>query len=132
MKDEGIEDIERLTSLCALHVAKVNYTTVAFRGLLVPTQSYVNAYGQAALSVTGRVWEDPRDKNPNTAYRFHGAFSSVDDSGLTFFGPHEGKEAATKRYDAFEAFIRETHPHMPTLEAIEAWGKHSGVYADFW
>lgn len=130
--NEDIDLIEQTTALFALRTVEREYATVAFKGLLAPSEHYVNSYGRAALHVEGRVWKHPKEKNEDLAYQFHGAFSSVDDSGLTFHGPHENEMSATKRYQAFEAFIRESHPMMPTLEEVEAWGKRNGVHPDLW
>lgn len=134
MKDD--EDdfglIEQATAMFTLRTVNRPYTTVAFRGLLAPTEKYVNSYRRAALVVTGRVWRHPKEKDENLAYEFHGTFSSIDDSGMTFFGPKEGEEGATKRYHAFEAFIQEHHLMMPTLEQVKLWGIRNGVHADPW
>ncbi len=122
--------IKQATALFALRTVEREHATIAFEGLLSPTESYVESYGEAALHVHGRVWKSPKEKNENLAYWFHGAFSSIDDSHLTFHGPHENEASATKRYHAFEAFIREFHPKMPTLEEVELWGHRNGVHTD--
>jgi hypothetical protein len=130
--DDGFDLIEKVTDMFALRTVEREYTTLAFEGLLAPTESYVISYGKAALVVTGRVWKHPKEKDENLAYEFHGSFSSIDDSGMTFFGPKEGEDGATKRYHAFEAFIRESHPMMPTLEQVKLWGIRNGVHPDLW
>jgi len=128
----GGDFIEQVTALFALRNFDYPGTTLAFRGLLSPTETYVQPYCRAALYVQGLVWKDQKTKNESLGYRFQGSFASVDDSGLVFIGPWEEEASATKRYHAFEAFVRESHPRMPTLEQVEAWGHRNGVRPDLY
>jgi hypothetical protein len=130
--NRDIACIEKATALFALRPVDREYAIIAFEGLLSPTESYVVPYGRAALHVSGHVRKNPKDRDENTRYMFQGSFSSIDDSGLTFHGPQENEASATRRYHAFESFIRERHPMMPTLEQVEEWGKRHGVYPDLW
>lgn len=127
------KQINEITGMYALSAVKKDFATVSFEGLLVPSENYVNPYNRVALVVSGQVRRNHKKGTAeHVAFQFQGAFTSIDDSGITFHGPNEGEEAATRRYGAFEAFIRERHPMMPTLEQVEAWSQMNGVHPDLW
>jgi hypothetical protein len=111
--------IEEITKLFAL-VEDEN--APSFKGYLAPSQSYVWAYNQAALTVYGKIIPYGVE-----LYAFSGAISSIDDSCMPFFGPTESKEKASKRLLAFKSLIQDWHPRMPDLTTIDSWCQSNGV-----
>lgn len=123
---------DQVSKLFALHESTSSeHLLSGFEGLLSPTENYVQAYARAALIVSGRV-EKKRVRGGPEQISFIGSFQSIDDSGLTFFGPIESEEQATKRCTSFRKFIESNHPHMPSKERIHDWCKRNGCQPDFW
>ncbi|MAG28095.1 hypothetical protein CMI47_21425 [Candidatus Pacearchaeota archaeon] len=135
------EGIDTITKMFALEVIQGDDKGVfgGFKGFVVPP-SYIFHYQRAALSLTARVTvatanQKEFDKSiPTlTPVCFIASVSSIDDSGVSFFGPAEAKDKAFKRLEAFRTLIDEWHPFMPaTLEELEQWGRRNGITVDKW
>lgn len=122
MRNE-FELIESVNKLFKLEIHDKN----CFDGLLVPNLDYVYSYNRSSLYVCGSV-----NNAPNELFNFIGCIRSIDDSGLTFHGPHETVDKASKRYYSFKYFIEAWHPFMPPKESVMGWCEENGCTPDFW
>ena len=127
---EPYDTINKITEMYALSeipASEDGLHVAGFKGFVVPP-SYVNSYNRAALSVRGRVTVAPEDM-----FALFGGVSSIDDSGISIFGPHETKEKALKRLAAWREKIDEWHPFMPpTIKELQEWGQHWKVVIQLW
>lgn len=122
MKNE-FELIEAATKLFELEVTE-NFA----RGLLYPTGKPWS-YGRAALAVYARVSPQGGDSK---AWEFFACIRSIDDSGVSIFGPSEEKEKAKKRFDKFVEFIKSLEFRCPTPEELREYCKTAGIQEDYW
>lgn len=97
------------------------------QGLLYPTGSPF-AYRYPALAFYARVQMTEDTIN----YELIAVIHSIDDSGVTIYGPSESREKAKKRFDAFVEFINEQEFACPTPEQIKIFSQKNGVFADHW
>ena len=124
---QGIEKIAEMFALSDVPASSDGKIVGGFQGFVVPPD-YIHPYGKPALSLVARVTIAPND-----TFMFTASVASIDDSGVSFFGPHETKEKAQKRLAMFRELIDEWHPLMPsTLEDLEKWGQRAGVHVDKW
>jgi hypothetical protein len=130
---EPYDTIHKLTAMFGLtdiEPSEDGKIVAGFKGFVVPP-NYINSYNEVALHVQGRVTvAPPKDSG---LFGLYASFTSIDDSGMTIHSPHESKEKALKRLEAFRAKVEEWHPFMPPeFSEWEEWAQQNGVTADKW
>ena len=128
---DGIEKIAEMFALSDIPASEDGKILGGFQGFVVPPD-FIHAYGKPALSLTARVTIAPAQKLDKSVVVFFASVSSIDDSGLSFFGPAESKEKAMKRLDAFRVLMTEWHPNMPPMATLEEWGQRWQVALSPW
>ena len=97
-----------------------------FDGLLYPTEGGVYPYDFPALSVYGRIY--PKDDK----YTFFACISSIDDSGVSIYGPVEEQDKAKDRMNKFKEFISNNGFACPNRLQLSNICLDIGTYADWW
>ena len=116
--------IDQATELFKL---KVNQQSNFASGLLYPSGSPFS-YGRPALAMYARVSKSAESDN----YEFFACIRSIDDSGVSIFGPAETIEKAKKRFDKFVEFIRSLEYKCPTRDELREFCKVNGIQEDYW
>jgi hypothetical protein len=105
-----------------------------YLGLLFPgnsTEIFTEspfAYSRPALSVEFLIRFCPEESK----YCFFGCIRSIDDSGVSIFGPNETYEIAKSRLDKFKEFIESCDYRCPGKDLLKQNCQIIGVYADYW
>ena len=117
---EGFDLIEIATELFAL---KVNDDSLS--GLLYPIGS-IFSYGRPALFVYANLHGD------GTGPAFFACIRSIDDSGVSIFGPIEDVEKSRKRLKNFAQFLIELEYACPTKEQLREFCKNNYLQESYW
>jgi hypothetical protein len=101
-------------------------------GLLYPLPIGVDgaifAYGCPALHVTARV-----DRLAGNQNAFFACIRSIDDSGVSIFGPVEDSAMkAEKRFENFIALLENLQFQCPNKQELVAFTQKNGCHADYW
>ena len=118
---EGFDLIEIATELFAL---KVNDDSLS--GLLYPIGS-IFSYGRPALFVYTNVVG-----TGNGGPAFFACIRSIDDSGVSIFGPIEDVEKVRGRLKKFVDFLIELEYACPTKEQLREFCKNNYLQESYW
>lgn len=103
-------------------------------GLLYPVPGSVYPYGRPALYFKARI-SGPilSEKHTNGKdYELIACVSSIDDSGVTTWGPKETHDEAAARLHLFLKEIKQWEGRCPTREEFESIDKKVGTFSEFW
>ena len=95
-----------------------------------PSDNSIFAYNLPALHIIMRV-----SCNSSVNYEFFACIRSIDDSGVSIFGPSETYEKAKDRYDKFVEYIKTglSFSYLcPNKKELEAVCQRIGAAANYW
>lgn len=96
-------------------------------GLLCPPKdNSIYPYNAGILSFFATV------KKSGDKFEFFSCIRSIDDSGLSIFGPPEEEVKAKYRLEKFLAFINSYQKTCPNKEDMEFFCKELGAFPNYW
>lgn len=113
--------IDDITNLFKLKSAEDGYW-----GFLYPS-GRPWSYGRACLKLVMRVRPVPND-----LFGFSAHILSVDDSGLSIYGPDESEDKAKERLVKFKDFIESWQYACPTPDVMEYECQRIGIFPEYW
>lgn len=122
-KFNGYGLIDEVTKLFKLVFDEADYT---IEGLLYPTDS-VFSYGRPALYVYAHT-----NGGPSGETAFFACIKSIDDAGVSIFGPVEELEKARTRVKKFANFLLQLQYACPTKTQLREFCKNNGLQEDYW
>lgn len=128
MRASKWDGIDQVTELFKLEEVAPNHYT----GLVYPVCGSVFSYGRPALGLYGRIQENLTEELNSGTHGFVASIYSIDDSGLTIYGPRETQEKAVGRLNKFISFIKSLQFRCPTREEMQQFDKDAGTYSEFW
>lgn len=100
-----------------------------YHGLLYPNGSSPFSYGRPALSLEIKI--KPIIETTES-FEFFARIRSIDDSGVSIFGPTETYEKALARVKKFIEFIKDLEYKCPLEKELIEKCKEIGVFPDYW
>lgn len=141
IKSKGLPNgyvlIEKITALTKIHEYEVEGYNRVIQGALVAGKQNEHgwpeliSYGQAAYYLDGNVARTP-SKGTEIQYCAFLCISSIDDSGISIFGPEETAEKALVRFEKMFQYFKSCKGVYKGIDELNAECILSGMYAEVW